>query len=205
MPRLGAQGPEHYVQATTPNVGAPGDTWYDGTETRIYDRVNGWRLPDVRVAAITRHIGDPQLRMVENVQGLSATGAGGTAISGLSASLAASAIYQVEGRLLYYMSAADAFGVALEFPAMVRAAGTIQGFNAVGVSAPLAAHFNEKASTSIVYSAIVGTATSSLAVDIEALFATSAAGTLQVMARVSATTKPANIQRGSYLRAFKIG
>ena len=245
MPKAGSLGPEHYVQATAPTQGADGDTWFDGLDWRLYDKINGWIRPggtaDLSsqisvlsqaisvisqqvsvlsqihsalsqahsvlsnvVSVISAGLGGVQMKVVGGIQGVSSTAAGGIAVSGLSASVAAAGIYQVEGKILYQMSAADAFGVALTFPAMLVAAGTMQGFNAAGVSAPLAAHFNEDASASIIYSAIVAVATSTIAVDIDAVFNVSAAGTIQVLARVSATTKPANIQAGSYLRAYKI-
>lgn len=145
-----------------------------------------------------------QLLVVANTQGVSSTAAAGVAISGLSIALSAGGVYQVNGLILYQMSAADAFGVSFTFPGMVVAHGEIEGANATGVSTPLNATFNEDASNSIVYSAVVAVAVSTIAVKFNALFAVSTAGTLQANARVSATTKPANILKGSHIRSFQI-
>lgn len=143
-------------------------------------------------------------RAITGVQGVSSTAAAGVAISGLSATLSAGGVFHLEGVIIYQMSAADAFGVSFTLPALAPSSFKIYGANATGVSAPLAATFNEDASNSIVYSAIVATATSTIAVFFEGVAVCSTAGTVQLNARVSATTKPANIQRGTYLRSRQL-
>lgn len=221
-PQPGSGGPAYYRQPTTPTQGAPGDSWFDGIELRTFDAVNGWVLPggssgntqalsqsisvlSQQVSVMSAGLGGVQMQVVGGIQGVSSIAAGGIAISGLSASVTSAATYRVEGLILYQMSAADAFGVALTFPAGTLANFELWGANAMGVSAPLTATGNEDASGSIVYSAIVAVATSTLGVHLDGQFVTSAtAGTIQVLARVSATTKPANIQRGSFLRAYKL-
>ena len=157
-----------------------------------------------QVSVISAGLGGVQLRWVSVGQGISSTAAAGAAISGLSVSVAAAGIYQIQGQINYQMSVADAFGISFTFPAMVNAAATIYGANATGVSAPLTAAFNEDASNSIVYSAVVATAASTIYARFDGLFNVSAAGTIQANARVSAAAKPANVLAGSYIRAYKI-
>lgn len=144
------------------------------------------------------------LRIVAGTQGVSSTAAAGVAISGLSAVLSAGGVFAIDGMVIYQMSAADAFGVSFTFPALAPSQFKIYGSNATGTSTPLAANFNEDASNSIVYSAVVAVAASTIAVYFDGIAVVSTAGTLQANARVSATTKPANIQRGSYIRSRQI-
>ena len=221
MPKAGSGGNEQYVQNAAPLNPRCGDQWYDGARQQIFTP-SGWADVKDPLATTGTNLSNAVSVLKQSVsalsaiapssggialdtQGLSSTAAAGIQISGLSATLLSSAIYRVESRIMYQMSAADAFGVAITFPAGTITTGTMRGFNAVGVSAPLTAHFNEAASGSIVYSAIVATTVSTLAVEIDATIQTSAtAGAVAVFARVSATTKPANILRGSFIQVRRI-
>ncbi|MGH7273685.1 MAG: hypothetical protein ACREIQ_04425, partial [Nitrospiria bacterium] len=113
--------------------------------------------------------------------------------------------YQVEGQILYAASALPTnVGIGFSFPGMIYAAGTIRGGTTVSnVVSVVQAQFQEDSSTSMIWSAAISTV-STLAVIVDALFAVSTAGTIQALARVSATTQPINVQPGSFLRAYKV-
>lgn len=156
-----------------------------------------------QVSVISAGLGGVQLRVASNVQGISATALAN--ISGLSASVASAAVYQIEGMVLYRMSVADTVGFGLTFPTGVVAGVRYQGTSAVGQGAGVAAFGNEDASGSIVYSVIPAAAVSTNILRIDGVFQVSTtAGIVQLQARVSATANPVNIQAGSYLRAYKI-
>jgi hypothetical protein len=153
-----------------------------------------------------------QMRWVSAAQGVSSTAAAGVAISGLSVSVAAGGIYQIDGRVLVQMSVVDALGFSFTFPAMVssgcagilRGAAGLTGGGGLGQSMSVTTGaFDEGGSNSIVLSLIMSTISSTL-IDIQWMAQVSAAGTIQMNARVSATTKPVNIQAGSFLRAHRI-
>jgi hypothetical protein len=120
--------------------------------------------------------------------------------------VATGGIYQLDGAILFQMSVLDALGIAFTFPAMVSSgcAGVLTGGATNSqLTSVVRGTFDEGGSGSIAFSLIVSTV-SSLMVKIDALMQVSTAGTIQAFARVSATTKPANIRAGSYLRAYKI-
>jgi hypothetical protein len=152
-------------------------------------------------------LGQTQLRVVGNIQGVSATAL--TNVSGLSASVTSGAVYRITGWVMFQMSVANTFGFGLTFPGGCVTNGTFQGNISVGntgLSATGAggAWWDGAASGSIVYSAVAAT-TSTLGVAIDGLFQTSTtAGTIQVQSRVSVTTSPMNVLKGSYLQAFRV-
>lgn len=164
------------------------------------------------VSVISAGLGGVQMRWVATAIGISSTAAAGAAISGLSVSVATGGTYQIDGRLLIQMSALDAFGISFTFPAMVssgcagivRGAAGLTGGGGLGQSmSVITGAFDEGGSNSIVLSLIMSTLSSTL-IDIQWLTQVSTAGTIQANARVSATTKPVNIQAGSFLRAHRI-
>ena len=156
------------------------------------------------VSVISAGLGAVQMAFVSVAQSISATGL--FDISGLSVSVAgASAVYIVEGMIVYQMSVADAVGFGMSFPGMGAVGGLWRGNASVGQSVQTVASFNEDASNSIVLSVVAGTALSTLVARVEAMFQTSTAGQIIVRTRVSATTSPVTILRGSYLRTYKIG
>ena len=157
-----------------------------------------------QVSVISAGLGGLQLRVVSLAQGVSSTAAAGIAVSGLSISVAAGGIYQVDGKIMYRMSAADALGIILNFPAMVFAAGTVKGSNLLTqLTSVVVGTFDEGASNSVIFSAIMSTTSTAIAT-LDAIFNVSAAGTIQLNARVSATANPVSVLAGSYLRAYRI-
>jgi hypothetical protein len=152
-------------------------------------------------------LGTTHMRYVSGAQGVSGTAL--TDISGLSLVLSAGGIYRVELFINHRMSVANTYGYGLSFPAMVHAGGRWMGPASVGGSAFESATttrggwFNEAASGSIVMSAVAG-ATTTFPIIMEGLFMASATGTLQVMARTSATGSPVSVLPGSHVRAYKL-
>ena len=156
------------------------------------------------VSIISVGLGGVQMKVVANIQGVSSTAAAGIAVSGLSVSVAAAGIYQVDGVIMYRMSAVDALGFNLNFPAMVFAAGRFTGTNLnAQLTSVVVGTFDENGSNSIILS-LITSSTSTYIAKLDGIFNVSTAGTIQVQARVSATTNPANIQAGSYIRAYKL-
>jgi len=138
------------------------------------------------------------------------SGTGLTNISGLSISVAAAGIYDVEAFIAYTQSAANAVGFGVTFPGMTNATGTFQGNVSVGPVAVSSfsifqyGSFDEAGSGSIIYS--VSATTNTRQVRMRALFVVSSSGgTIQMQGRVSAVAAQMFIIRGSYIRAFKIG
>ena len=159
-----------------------------------------------QVSVISAGLGGMQLKVVQGTQGVSATAGAGTNVSGLSASVAASGgIYQIEGAVIYQTSALPTtLGLGLNFPGMVNASGIFKGGTTISqVTSVVVGQFNEDSSNSMTFSIAVSTVSTMIA-NVDGIFAISTAGTIQVIARVSATTQPVNIQAGSYLRAYKI-
>ena len=203
MPKAGSGGNEQYTQATSPVNPSIGDSWYDGTRQRIFTN-SGWILIDTILDQAVATIGQPQLKVVQDTQGVSSTVAGGIAISGLSISCTSSAVYRVQGKIMYQMSAADAFSLGMAMLAGSQVIGSFKGANATGVSAPRTETFNQD-STGNLFSATVAVAASTIGIDLEALIQTSAtAGGFQINGLVSAAAKTALILRGSYIQAFRL-
>lgn len=167
-----------------------------------------------QVSVISAGLGGLQLRWVSTVQGVSSTAAAGIAVSGMSLSLAAGGIYNVEGVIYFQVSAIPTtIGISFNYPALVSAqgGGRVTGHGGVTggggghgqITSVLQGTFDWDASDSIVYSAILSAA-STFVVNIDAMLNVSAAGTFQVQMRTSATTQPVNVFPGSFLRAFRI-
>lgn len=166
------------------------------------------------VSVISAGLGGMQMRWVSTVQGVSSTAAAGIAISGLSLSLAAGGIYQVQGIIYYQVSAIPTtIGIAFNYPALVSAqgGGRVTGHGGITggggghgqITSVLQGTFDYNASDSIVFSAILSAA-STYVVNIDAMLNVSTAGTFQAQMRTSATTQPVNVFPGSFLRAFRI-
>ncbi len=161
-----------------------------------------------QLSVLSAGLGGMQMRVVGNVQGLSSITFAN--VSGLSASVASAAVYEIQGIVMYQMSVAPTIVAwTVTFPAGCTVAGRLDGNISVGntglsVTGGNAAFFDGAASGSAILS-IVPASTSTFAVYIDGLFQVSTtAGTIQIQARTSATTQPINIQRGSYLRAYKL-
>jgi hypothetical protein len=160
--------------------------------------------------------------------GAAVTGSAVTNISGLSVSVAAGGTYQVEGQVLFNMSALTTTGIGfgLSYPQMAAAAGRWEGefgsivnpqfiFNAVstlsvgpGPGQMVIAYFMESAAQAqtnvVVLSAMVPgvSAGKTYRAKVEGLFNVSAAGTIQIVARQPQAEIV--ILKGSFIRAFKI-
>jgi hypothetical protein len=168
--------------------------------------------------------GGAQIRVVAT--GGAITGSAVTNISGLSISVAAAGTYQVEGQVLFNISALSTVGVGfgLSYPAMAAAAGRWEGefgstlnpqFVWSGVSGYVAspignravAYFMESAAAAqsnvIILSGVPGiSAGKTYRVKVDGLFNVSANGTLQVVCKqVQAAIV---VLKGSFIRAYKI-
>jgi len=155
--------------------------------------------------------GTLQTRVVQGVQSISLSTA--VNISGLSVSCAASAVYQLEGMILFNVSAISATGYRLGLVAsgltQTNANGYWQGTSALAVStggtgiALVNQPFNglNSAHFSVVSA---GTAAVNIA-RLEALIVTSTTGgSLQLTGLVTIVTTSMYIRRGSYLRAYRL-
>jgi hypothetical protein len=140
-------------------------------------------------------------------QGLSGTAL--TNISGLSISVAINGVYQVEAMVLFAMSTANTIGFGLTFPGMKQSGGhMIMGMSLVAAGTTPVGRtnfgvFNENGSGSILVSS-ASVPAGTMPLWLRAVFNVSTAGTIQLQARVSATTAPVNIFVGSFIKAFKI-
>jgi hypothetical protein len=151
-------------------------------------------------SVVTAYISTEQIRHRSNVVSL-ITGAANVNIAGLSLSMAASALYAVDGMLLWQGSlGVVGFGVSL--PALGAAGSFIRMVvdsdppNAVVLSA-IAAGTQTDITTHN-----VGTGNVIRSLKIEGLVATSAAGTMQIVGRASANKTLSS--RGGYLRGKRI-
>lgn len=178
------------------------------------------------VSVLSAGLGSPQLRWVSTAN--TVTGSAVTNISGLSVSVAAGGTYQVQGAVLFNMSAVTTTGIGfgLSYPTMAAAHGRWEGnfgsinnpqwnFNGVstfsvnpGTGAWAKAYFMESAAQAqtnvVVLSAAIPGASAgrTYMAKVSALMNVSAAGTVQVVCR-----QPQNeivVLKGSYIRAYKI-
>lgn len=161
---------------------------------------------DGRVTSIVNGIGGPQIKVVGDVQGVSATA--GIKISGLSASVAI-AVYKLEAMLLFSTSGtANTFKFGMSAStAVAKIAGAwevmISAANNQFVSAgTVRGNFNTIASAQV--SCTPGTAGAVRFARMDAIADITTGGTIRLRAAVSATSQPVNIMKGSYLQAFKI-
>jgi hypothetical protein len=129
--------------------------------------------------------------------------------SGMSTSISVGAIYKIEGMVIYCVSAATGHAFGLTFPT-VTGAGTWQAnlsTNPTGVStfSNLAdGSFDDGDTGSAVLSLVAATAGKKWA-KVDAVFACSSTGVVQVQGRASVSTNTITVHRGSYIRAIKIG
>lgn len=175
------------------------------------------------VNVISAGLGAMQMRVVASDNAI--TGSVVTAISGLSISLAAGGIYQVEGQILYNMSLVSTVGVGfgLSYPAMKKAAGDWEGefgsvlnpnfvfnfstFSANPTGQFAKAYFMESAGnaqTGVIVVSVVPrvSAGKTFRVKMNGMFDASAAGTLQAVCKQ--TVASLVILRGSFFRAYRI-
>lgn len=156
------------------------------------------------ISAISASMGGFQIRMVSGGnQGISATGL--TDVSGLSLSMAAGGVYQVEAYIINRMSASNVYKFGLSFPVMqsAQAAGFWQGGISVGNNTSVRLGvFNDTGSNSVTLS--IAAAVGTFPITLEGLFVVSVGGTLQVMAAVSSGAAPIEIKPGSYIKAYKL-
>ncbi len=150
-----------------------------------------------------------QLAVVGGTQGLSSTSF--VNVSGLSVSVTAGGVYQVQGIVMGAMSVANTVQWTLTFPAMTQATGKLMaGLGNVAAGGDTLSSerfqggiFDETGSGSTLLS-VLHTTTTNRGMFFDALFVVSTTGTVQVQAKVSVTTSPINIFKGSFIKAFKI-
>jgi trimeric autotransporter adhesin len=192
----------------------------------IVDRISGDNALSAAIDLISTGLGGIQLRVVTG--GGAITGSAVTNISGMSISVAADGVYQIEAQVLYKMSVISSVGIGfgLSYPAMSAAQGMWEGefgsinapmmvFNATstmswvgGVGQFRRVNWHESAANAqtnvILISGIPGTSAGrTYRAKMEGLFNVGTAGTLQVVTK-QVVTNGIVIIRGSYIRAYKI-
>ena len=154
------------------------------------------------VSVISAGLGGVQLKVVAGTQLISALVT--TAISGMSAVLAAGATYQIDGNIIYNMSVAG--GVIFNISGTTSAptgAARMQAATLVAGGSLSAREWANQQGFPWVCS-VSPTTVSIFTVKLDAVVKTSAAFTLQAFALLSGAGTDLNIRIGSYLRAFKI-
>lgn len=151
-------------------------------------------------SVLSAGIGAVQIKVVTGAQVISAL-TPGTAISGLSAALAAAATYQIDGHIVYNMSVAG--GVTFVVTAPVSAAQVVRGQLVAGASLSVREWANQQGFPWSV--SVSPTTVSIFGCKIDGVVKTSAAVTMQLFAFLSGGGTDLNIKAGSYLRAYKIG
>ena len=149
-------------------------------------------------SAVSAGLGTVQLKVAGDAQVISGTTT--TKISGLSASVTSAAIYQIDGNVLFNMSAVDTalFNVSGPASTSVRLRWEI-GKDQSSQVVQFVQTFGDNASATI-------STTSAYTAKLEGVIVTGAtAGTVQLYAFASVAAKDINIKKGSYLRAYKIG
>jgi hypothetical protein len=132
-------------------------------------------------------------------------------IPGTTVSVSAGGIYEYRAHLNVFISAANAFGIGIAFPAMqsngatgimwgVASAGASDAFSITGARA---AYFDDDGSGSILLSVVKGQ-TSATPVITNAAFAVSASGNIVMQYRASVSTSNVKINPGSFVRCFKL-
>jgi hypothetical protein len=157
-----------------------------------------------------------QMQVVGNTQGCSSTtfASANAKISGLSVSVAASGVYEVNALLIHRMSGTVntyRFGVSTSAATFAQVAGEWWGMVSAIAGGDVVTtivnhgHFNEAGIGSAIYSALAGTTNTTYFTRMNGLFVISTAGgTLQLKCLVSATAAPLNILNGSFVRAYKL-
>ncbi len=164
------------------------------------------------MSVLSAGLGTVQMKVVTNVQGVSATTAAGIKISGLSISVAASGVYQMEAFLLFSTSGtANFFGFGMSTSGATF--GAVGGQWNVGVSITN----NTLASTAVVMGnfntigagqvcALAGTTGAAIFAMMNGVAVISTSGgTVRLKARTSVSSFTLNIMKGCYFRAYKIG
>jgi len=163
------------------------------------------------VSALSAGLGTVQMAVVGNTQSISAST--DTQVSGLSISIAANGVYQVDVKLLYNVSAISTTGFRIGFTAssftQQNCNGHWYGTSAMAVStggtnvALVNQPFNGMVSAHFsVVSA--GTAQVNILRADAMIVASTTAGSLNVVARVTIGTVSMYLYKGSYIRAHKI-
>jgi hypothetical protein len=132
-----------------------------------------------------------------------------TGISGLTTSVSAGVIYQIEGRIMYSVSAATGNSFGMVWPTANRVAG--QWIGGISVSTTGASTFSTLAigdfdtgdSNSVVWSAIVG-AVGLHFIKVDGIIDAQTGGAIYPVARSSVATNTLVIARGSYFRVARI-
>lgn len=132
-----------------------------------------------------------------------------TGISGLTVSVSAGVIYQIQGQIMYSVSAATGNAFGLIWPTANRVAGVWQGgisVNEIGAStfsAMAYGNFDTGDSNSAVWSAVVG-AVGLHFIKVDAVIDVQTGGALYPVARSSAATNTMVFARGSFFKIARI-
>jgi len=168
------------------------------------------------VNAISAGLGGVQMKVVGGAQFVSAVAL--TKISGLSASVAAAGVYQLEGFLIAQGSTMSVYGLGMSTSAatFTNGAGFWRGNNIVGmgtysnqlstgIGPEMVGYWNEASFGSVTYSVAVSTpAGANFMIQLKGVVALSTAGgSIQLKAKAGGSGV-ITIKAGSYLKAFKI-
>ena len=162
------------------------------------------------VSVLSVAVAGPTTRVLSTIQTISATTL--TNISGLSATLLAGGVYQLQAFLFANIgAAAQTYGYGMTFPAMARTRGniyattsTIQGGIPTLSTIGLMANWDgDSASGSVILSTISVAYLSGFVV-YGGLFVVSTQGTLQLQAKASTGTTAIQFLPGSYMQVFRI-
>jgi hypothetical protein len=168
-----------------------------------------------QVSVMSVGLGGVQRHTVTGAQVISATSF--TNISGLSVSVAANAMYEVNGRVLFTLSILTGTAFGFTYPGnnqvsvgtmTMECITSIITANINATSANFArgkigqAQMSTAATTNI--SLLGGASATTYALEIYGMINVTSAGTLQLQAKQSATGGGVNILAGSFLRAYKL-
>lgn len=136
-------------------------------------------------------------------------------VPGLSISMAASTMYQIEGALMYECGTSGGFAFGLSLPALAAAGSYVEMWMAATITQATAGAAGTYAAGKVALSAVaagntaivsasIGTLNQARFVKIQGMICTSAAGTAQLMAKSSVAGASMSV-RGGYLKAYRIG
>lgn len=159
------------------------------------------------INALSTTVSRDRWAMVQGIQSISATAL--LTVSGLSLAVSAGEAYKLDAQILYRMSVSNTVGFGIEFPGLSASNILIHGQGSVG---PVAASsfsllvvggLDETGSNSVVFSAPVASG-KTYRVEYNGIIVCSTAGAVHLKARVSVSSTAVEINRGSFLRLFKL-
>jgi hypothetical protein len=160
------------------------------------------------VSVLSSRVGGsvPPIAMVSTVQSVSATAL--TNISGMSVSVSAGVVYEIRGAIMF-SAVANVVKFGATFPALTQGVGGFRGWTtqlggaAASAFSAMAGGQFDAADSGVVAVSVLMAAGPAL-MNISALIEVSTTGVFQVQMATSVATAIHNVQRGSFLRAYRI-